>query len=70
MDKLAQVPPSPAQLLYEYQHISDDARPQLIVSHVICFTLAAIAVSLRFISRRLAKIKYEADDWLIVNALV
>ena len=70
MDQYANVTATPAQLSYEYQHINDDAQPQLIVSHVVCFTLAILAVYGRFYSRRLAKIKYEWDDWLIISALV
>ena len=60
---------SPADIFYQKQHIAEDKRPDIIASHVICFSLACIAVCLRFLSRRLAKIQYGADDLLIVVAL-
>lgn len=37
--------------------------------HVVCFLLACIAVCLRFLSRRLAKVSSGVDDWLVVVAL-
>lgn len=70
MDKPSKVTATPAQLLYEQQHITDNRTPEMIASHVICLTLAFIAVCLRFLSRRIGRIDYTADDWWIVNALV
>ena len=69
MDQYANVTATPAPLSYEYQHVNDDARLQLNVSHAVCFTLAILAVYGRFYLRRLAKIKYEWDDWLIISGL-
>ena len=66
----AQVTASPAKILYEQQHITDDRSAPLIAANVVCVSLALIAVCMRFTSRRLAKIKYEADDWLIIIGLV
>lgn len=65
----AQVTASPAKILYEQQHITDDRSAPLIAANVVCVSLALIAVCMRFTSRRLAKIKYEADDWLIIIGL-
>lgn len=70
MDNPSKVTATPAQLLYEQQHITDNRTPEMIASHVICLTLAFIAVCLRFLSRRIGRIDYMADDWWIVNALV
>ena len=70
MDKPAAVRPSLAETLYEQQHINDNRVATLIASDVTCFILAFIAVFLRLLSRRIGKIKYMADDWLIINALV
>ena len=66
----AQVTASPATVLYEQQHISDDRSGSLIAANVVCVSLAFIAVCMRFASRRMAKIKYKADDWLIISGLV
>lgn len=66
----AQVTPSPAKLLYEQQHITDDRSASLIAANVVCVSLAFVAVCMRFTSRRMAKIKYQADDWLIISGLV
>lgn len=62
--------PSKADILYQKQHVYDNRGPAIIASHVICFSLASIAVVLRFVSRKIARVKYEADDWLIVGGLV
>ena len=70
MDKPAQVTPSPAKILYEQQHITDDRSARLIAANVVCVSLAFIAVCMRFTSRRIAKIKYKADDWLSISGLV
>jgi hypothetical protein len=70
MDQPAAVTPSPAKLLYEQQHITDDRSAPVIAANVACVTLAFIAVCLRFISRRMSKIAYKADDWLSISALV
>ena len=66
----AQVTASPAKILYEQQHITDDRSAALIAANVVCVSLAFIAVCMRFTSRRMAKIKYKADDWLIISGLV
>ena len=62
--------PSPAQLMEEEMHVSDTMVPNIIAANVICLTIACIAVVLRFLARRMARVRYEADDWLIVVALV
>ena len=62
--------PSPADLAYQEMHVSDTLVPNIIAVNVICFTIACVAVALRFLARRMARIRYEADDWLILVALV
>lgn len=61
---------SKADILYQKEHIHDNRVPSLVASNVVCFGIACIAVFLRFISRKVAKVKYEADDWFIVAGLV
>ena len=62
--------PTLAELEWQEMHISDDMRPNLIAAYTVCFAIACIAVALRFQARRMAMIKYELDDWLILVGLV
>ena len=62
--------PTSAEILFQEKHISDNKVPDIIATNAICFPIACTAVLLRFISRRMSKIKYEADDWLIIAGLV
>ena len=70
MDPSVLVTPSPAKLLFEQQHITDNRSANLIAANVVCVTLAFIAVCMRFVSRQMAKIEYQADDWLSISGLV
>ena len=70
MDRPTPVTPSPAEISYEQQHVDESKVANLIVSDVVCFTLAVVAVCMRLASRRIARIKFMADDWLIIGALV
>ena len=62
--------PTPEELLYMQKHISDDRRADVIVVNAVCFAIALVAVTLRFISRRLARVHHWWDDWLVMVALV
>ena len=62
--------PTPAEILYQEKHASDTQVPNIIATNAICFPIACTAVTLRFLSRRRSKIRYEADDWFIVLALL
>ena len=62
--------PTPAEIMEQEMHITDDLGPNIIAASAVCFTIACIAVALRFQARRMAMIKYEADDWLVVIGLV
>lgn len=66
---MATLPP-PSEILYQKEHINESRVPTLLGSGITCLGLAVIAVVLRFISRRLGRIKYEYDDWLIIPGLV
>ena len=63
-------PLSPQEILFQKEHIDDDKRPDIISSHVICLTLACIAVSLRYVARRIGRIRLAADDWLSLAGLI
>lgn len=62
--------PSLAQIQEQLLHVDDDATPNIIAVNVVCFTIACVSVALRFLARRVAGIKYAADDWLILVGLV
>lgn len=51
-------------------HIGDTKVPGIIVTTCICMPLVYIVVCLRFVSRRIGKVKLAANDWLILIAVV
>ena len=55
---------------YQRLHIHDSRIPEIVVSLALCLSAAYVAVVLRFISRRIAKIAWKADDWWLVVGLV
>ncbi|CAF9925812.1 hypothetical protein IMSHALPRED_006787 [Imshaugia aleurites] len=61
--------PTPAEIEEQEMHMHDNMAPNVIAANAVCFTIACIAVILRFQARRMAKIRYEADDWLILAGL-
>lgn len=62
--------PSTAELQDQILNIKDNAVPNIIAVNVVCFTIACASVILRFLARRVARVKYAADDWLIIAGLV
>lgn len=62
--------PSTAELQDQILHIKDNAVADIIVVNVVCFTIACTSVLLRFLARRVARVKYALDDWLIIAGLV
>lgn len=62
--------PTPAELSYEQTHINESRVTGLLVSNILCLGLAYVAVALRFLCRRVGRIKYDWDDWLILLGLV
>lgn len=69
IDSMASIP-TPGEIEEQEMHISDDMSLNIILANAICFTIACIAVVLRFQARRMGMIRYEADDWLILAGLV
>ena len=62
--------PTPAEIQEQMLHVSDNMVPNIIAANTVCFTIACVAVALRFQARRILRIRYEADDWLILVGLV
>lgn len=62
--------PTPQEIAYQEAHITDDKSGAIIAASAACYAIGIIAVALRFLSRRISKIRYEWDDWLVVAGLV
>ena len=50
--------------------IHDSRVPEVLVPLAVCLSAAYISVVLRFVSRRIGKIPWRADDWWLVVGLV
>ena len=62
--------PTPQEIAYQEAHINDDKSGSIIAASATCYAIGIIAVALRFLSRRISRIRYEWDDWLCVAGLV
>lgn len=60
----------PAEAAYQLAHIDESRVSDIVVSHIICLVIATVAIVMRFVSRKLNKTAIQADDWMIVAALV
>ena len=61
---------SPEEISYQQVHIHDDRSRDIVLSHIICLSLAFIAILLRFLSRHIGRVRREPDDWMIVAAFI
>ncbi|CAF9919147.1 MAG: hypothetical protein ALECFALPRED_000982 [Alectoria fallacina] len=61
---------SSQEIEYELAHASDNRGPTLIAAYAVCLSLAYVAVTLRFISRRKSRNALMADDWMSVVGLL
>ncbi|MCJ1450945.1 hypothetical protein MMC28_001279 [Mycoblastus sanguinarius] len=62
--------PLPSEIQQELEHIHDNRAPDIVVSYAICASMAYIAVIMRLIARRISKAPLQADDHMILVALV
>ena len=62
--------PTPAEIQYQRDHFTESQAHPVLVSCITCFTLAAVAVCLRVVSRRLVIANLGKDDYTIFAALV
>lgn len=60
----------PASLNYQLAHAGDNKTPSFIASVSVVVCLATVGVGLRLLARRLTKATLEADDYVIILALV
>lgn len=62
------LPPDEAQ--YQLAHIDDNKRVAMATPYIVSLTISFLAVIMRFVSRRIGRAKYGADDWIMLVALV
>ena len=62
--------PSLEEITYQTQHWEDNEGPTVIISTTVFFVLAFATVLLRFVARRVQRIEWRVDDWVILIALV
>ena len=60
----------PKEVQYELAHLNDGRELSVAAAYIVCVAIILLAVIMRFVSRRIGRIKYEADDWTMVVALV
>ncbi|KAL8951208.1 MAG: hypothetical protein Q9222_002811 [Ikaeria aurantiellina] len=62
--------PSPAEIQYQSQHITDDTSHRIISAFGVCLGFAIISVLLRFVARHITRAPLGGDDWTIVVGLI
>lgn len=62
------LPPEEAQ--YQLAHVHDSKRKSIAAAYIACVPIIFLAVILRFVSRRIGRTAYGADDWIMVLGLV
>lgn len=55
---------------YQKAHLNDDKKTEIIAPTVIFLVIASAAVFLRYKSRRVSRLRLEADDWCVGLGLV
>ena len=62
------LPPEEAE--YQLAHLKDSRKVATLTAYIISICITLIAVIMRFVSRRIARAKYGADDRIMLVALV
>ena len=60
----------PKEAHYQLANIHDSHRKSLAIAYITCYSISFTAIIMRFISRRIGRTSYGADDWCIVVAQV
>ena len=61
---------SPQEMQYQVANKNDNRDAAIVASLAIMLAAAYLAVGLRFLSRRMARVKLASDDWVMVIGLV
>ena len=62
------LPPEEAQ--YQLARIHESKTALVVVTYAICLPIMVLAIVMRFVSRRIGRTKYGADDWVMLLGLV
>lgn len=62
------LPPEQAQ--YQLTHIHESRKASTAAAYTICLLMGCIAIIMRFVSRRIGRTPYGADDYVMVAAYV
>ena len=62
------LPPEEAE--YQLAHINDSKIGSTATAYIICVPIGVLAVIMRFVSRRIGRTAYGADDWTVVVGMV
>lgn len=62
------LPPEEAQ--YQLAHVNDSKRSAIVTAYIVSVTTSLLAVIMRFISRRIGRAEYGADDWIMLVGMV
>ncbi|KAM0799823.1 hypothetical protein BDR22DRAFT_890101 [Usnea florida] len=62
------LPPNEAQ--YQLAHVHDSKRRSIAATYIVCIPIVFLSVMMRFVSRRIGRTSYGADDWTMVLGLV
>lgn len=60
----------PAELKAQMDDIHNNKSPNLEAFFIICVVLSLLFVALRLVSRKVEKLKFKADDYMIIVGLV
>lgn len=60
----------PAEAQYQLAHINDNKKRSIAAAYIVCVPIIFLAVIMRFVSRRIGRTSYGADDWIMVLGLV
>ena len=60
----------PEEAKYQLAHVKDSKRVATLTAYVVSVSISILAVMMRFVSRRIGRTKYGADDWVMLAALV
>ena len=62
------LPPDQAQ--YQLAHVNDSKWVAILIAYIISIPICLLAVIMRFVSRRIGRTKYGADDWVMLATSV
>ena len=62
------LPPDEGQ--YQLAHVHDSRKISIAATYIVCVPISLLSVIMRFVSRRIGRTLYGADDWIMVMGTV